>query len=59
MVRVTIETDELTLAKVVNDPRMIAEHNVVDAIVALVDTYDAAHNYKAYNVRQHLKEKLK
>jgi hypothetical protein len=57
--KVTIETKELMLAKAVCSARQIDEANVVAAIVALVDAYDAAHDYKEYSIREHLREALK
>lgn len=58
MAKVTIETCELTFAKIVAEHDQIEEANTVQAIVALVDAYDAAHRYKDYSVRQHLIDAL-
>lgn len=55
---VTIQTDELTLTKRLESGRLIDEALVVELIVRLVDAYDAAHAYKNYNVREHLREAL-
>ena len=56
--KLTIETRELTLSKTVSRGDNCAEANTVEAIVALVDAYDAAHEYKNYSVRKHLLEAL-
>jgi hypothetical protein len=59
MAKVTIETPELTISKTVARDGHVAEANVVEAIVALVDAYDAAHSYKSHSVRAHLIAKLR
>lgn len=56
--RVTFKTNELTIRKTVADHNNCSDANLVLAIVAVIDAYDAAHRYKDYSIRQNLQEAL-
>lgn len=59
MPRITIETDKITLSKLVfGGGKLIDEAVVVGIIVDLVDAYDASNAHQSYSVRKHLTEAL-
>ena len=57
-VKVTIETPQITISKEVADKDLCDDARVVAAIDAVVDAYDAAHDYKSFSVRKHLQDAL-
>jgi len=59
LARVIIETAELTISKRVVVPNNHEKANVVGAIVAVVDAFDAADEFKFYNIKEHLLAALK